>query len=318
MNVVRLRRGLLPAVILIAVLVYAATGFYFVRPDQRGVVRWLGAVPAGSRAVSPGLHYALPWPFCRVDRPQTEKVRRVYVGMQPQDRTAIARGNLRAMSESPRSDMLTGDVNILKVTMIVQYQVTTPLDYLFGTGDPDALVGRVVESTLIEELAGVPVDQALTAFKAGLQNQTLARSQDVLDGYRCGVRLVSADLEAIEPPRAIVDAFQDVVSAQKDGERVTDQAVSESNSILSQARGQAVEIREAALGYRRTRVSGARGESARFTSLLTEYQRHPEILKRRLLLERMETLLPRLRTINIDEHPGDPPTDVKIVDPAPR
>jgi membrane protease subunit HflK len=299
---------------LLALGVYLACGLYIVQPGERGVVRWLGRVPQAYRRVQPGVHYALPWPICEVDKPRTTEVRRVYVGLLPAERAQIMAGDRGALLRSVASDMLTGDVNILKATMVAQYQVSEPADYLFAARDPDQLVHDTVQAVLIEELAGLPVDQLLTVAKAQLQQTVHRRTQDLLDRYGCGVQLVAANLESIEPPRAIIAAFQDVVSAKKDGEKAVDQAVSEANRILAGARGGAAEITERAEGYRQTRISRARGDAARFLSVLAEYRREPEIFRQRVLLQTLEKVLPNVRTYVLDQKPGDPQTNLKIVD----
>ncbi len=298
----------------IALLAYAASGFYFVESNERGVVRWFGRVYESGRKVQPGLHYAAPWPICQVDTPKTTEVRRVYVSLLPAQREAIARGEIESIEASPASDVLSGDVNILKVTMVVQYQVIEPAAYLFNTKDPDQLVRDAVQAILIEELAGIPVDEALTSAKARLQLITQRRAQETLDRYGCGVQLVAANLESIQPPRAIIAAFQDVVSAKKDGEKSVDSAVAEASRVVSRARGEAARIHEEALAYASTRLSRARGETARFLSILAEYRRQPEVYERRLMLQTFESILPDMRIYILDHQEGDPPTRVRIVD----
>ena len=302
---------LLPLLLLLAV-VYFASGFFVVQPHQRGVVRWFGHVPIGCRNLAPGLHYALPRPFCRVHRPKTTKVRRVYIGVPPERDEAVLFGD--AIAATLATDMLTGDVNILKARLVVQYQLHDPAQYLFGTEEPDRLVKNVTGAVLIETLAGLPVDQALTAAKARLQLQTLARSQQLLDRYGCGVQLVAVNLEAIEPPKMVISAFQDVVSAKKDGERAADRASTEANRVVSRARGRAAEVLASAAGYGQIRVSRARGEASRFLSLLAEHRKNPEVFRKRTLLQTLEKVLPNVRSYVLDEKPGDPPTHIKIVD----
>jgi membrane protease subunit HflK len=313
----RIRKVWLTGAGVILVIAYLASGVYFVQPSERGVVRWLGWAPEAYRKVAPGLHYALPWPLCRVEKPKTTEVRRVYVGMMPGQREAIARGDTDAMRVSPESDMFTGDVNILKVTMVVQYQVFDPAQYLFGADNPGKLIRDTVQGVLVETLAGFPVDEALTVAKAKLQADTLSRSQQLLDHYGCGVRLVAVNLESIEPPWVILDAFQDVVSAKKDGEKAVDRAVAESNRILPRARGEAAKIGEEAQAYRQSRTSRARGQAARFLQVLAEYRKEPEVFKQRLLLQTLEAVLPKVRTYVLDHKVGDPPTHVRIVEPRP-
>ncbi len=298
----------------VALAVYVGSGFYFVQPNERGVVRWFGRVPPAFRSVPAGLHYAVPWPIARVDRPRTTEIRRVFVGLQPETRSAIARGDAQAQAASPASDVLTGDVNILKVTMAVQYQVAEPTAFLFAAKQPDQLVAITVQAALFELLSDMSVDDALTSGKAALQNGTLARAQQRLDTYGCGVRLLATNLETIDPPQAIAAAFNDVVSAKKDGERAIDRATAEANRILPRARGEAVQATEQAAAYQQTRISRARGETARFLSVLAEYRKAPEITRQRMRLQTFERVAARIRLYILDNQPGAPPARLRIID----
>jgi len=322
MNKTPRRRAGIVLGLVVVLVAYALSGFYFVQPDQRGVVRWFGRVPAGQQrppfGVAPGLHYAAPWPFCKVDVPRTTEVRSTFVGMPPALREAIAAGDTEAMRVSPATDVFSGDVNILKVTMAVHYKVGNSVAYLFGTEDPDALVRATVLGVLIEELASLPVDQALTAAKAKLEIDTQARAQELLDSYGCGLQLVATNLETIEPPRAIAAAFKDVVSAKKDGERVIDRAVAEKNRILPTARGDASRLEEEAEAYYQTRVAAARADADVFVNLLREYQLAPGVTRDRLRLQTFEKTLARVRKIIVDNKPGEPPTRIRIIDKDPE
>jgi len=134
-----------------AAAVYALSGFYFVDPDEQAVVRWFGRIPEG-QMIGPGLRYAPPWPICRVDTPKTTEMRRAYVGLLPEQREAIARGALGAVQDSTATDILTGDSNILKVTLVVQYRLSDPAAYLTNTAAPDRLVRSAVQAALVEGL----------------------------------------------------------------------------------------------------------------------------------------------------------------------
>lgn len=309
----------LPTALLAA---YLLSGFYFVQPDERGVVRWFGVTPESQLqppyGVGPGLHYALPWPMCRVECPKTTEIRQVTVGVTPELRAAIERGEIWALRASPAGDVFTGDVNILKVTLIVHYQVSNPVAYLFGTTNPDELVRLTVQGVLIKELAKLPVDDALTAAKARIENQTRDQAQTRLDAYGCGIRLVATNLESLEPPRAIESAFKDVVSAKKDGEREIDRAVAEANRIVPRARGDAAKLLEESQAYSQERIQRARGEASSFLSVLGEYRQAPRVTADRLRLQTFERILAKARKIILDDKPGEPPTRVRIIDKAPR
>lgn len=295
------------------VATYFASGIYVVKPDERAVVRVFGHAPETHRRIPPGINYALPWPFCKVDCPKTTEVRRVYVGLTPEHRAAIETEGLEAIEAGLSSDVLTGDVNILKVTVVVQYQVSDPARYLFGVADPDRLVKNTVQAVLIESLAGLPVDEALTSAKTAIQLDVLSKSQMRLNEYDSGVRLVATHLEAIDPPKAIIAVFQDVVGAKKDGERAVDRASAEETRILSRARGEAAKIHEEAMAYEQKRLSRARGEAGRFLSLLPEYRKNTAIYEKRRLLQTFETVLPNFHTYILDSDHGEN-TRVRIID----
>ncbi len=318
----RRRTRLVAAGALVALAAWALSGFYFVQPDQRGVVRWFGKVPAAQcrppYGVAPGLHYAPPWPICRVEIPKTTEVRRLMVGMTPKLREAIARGELWAMQASPASDMFTGDVNILKVTMAVQYQVIDPVAYLYACSDPDELVRVTVQGALIEELGGLSVDDALTSAKSQLETVVRTRAQTLLDKYGCGVHLVATNLDSIDPPRAIIAAFKEVVSAKKDGERAVDRAIAQANRILPRARGDAVKMVEQAKAYREQRLAEARAAADSFLKLLAEYRRAPRVTADRLRLQTFERVFAKVRKIIVDNKPGEPPTRLRLIEKSPR
>ncbi len=299
------------------VAAYFASGIYVVEPDERAVVRVLGHAPETHRRIPPGINYALPWPFCKVDCPKTTEVRRVYVGLTPEQRAAIETEGLEAIEAGLPSDLLTGDVNILKATVVAQYQVSDPARYLFGVADPDRLVKNTVQAVLIEALAGLPVDEALTTAKTAIQLEVLTKSQTRLNEYDSGVRLVATHLEAIDPPKAIIAVFQDVVGAKKDGERAIERAYAERNRILSRARGEAAQIHEEALGYEQSRLSRARGEAGRFLSVLPEYLKSPAVYEKRRLLQTFETVLPKFHTYILDSDHGQGTTRVRIIDTSP-
>ena len=305
-------RRVVGVLVVLALAGYAALGIYVVGPDERGVVRRFGKIVR--RNVTPGIGYAFPWPIDRVDTPTTTEVRRVTVGLDPKDAEAIAMGDLAAISRSRESDMLTGDENILKVTMVVQYKIGDAAQYLTGVDDPDELVRTTVLAILVDLLGSLSVDDALTIAKGAMQTQTSLLAQQRLDAYGCGVIIVASDLQAVDPPLAVLDAFKDVASAKKDQERLRDQAVAYRNSILPQARGRAEEIVQEAEGYRLSLVNRARGKADRFLAILEEYTKAPEITRERLLLQTMEEILPKMKTYILDSKPNEPVTRIRLVE----
>lgn len=277
-----------------ALAAYVASGFFFVQPDERAVIRRFGRITEAS--AEPGLHFAWPWPIGRYDKPRTRAVKRVTVGFDPQTRAAIAAGDLVAAAQSPETDVFTGDVNIVKATMVAQYQISAADVYLTRTTQPDQLVELAVQAVMVEELGGHSIESALTSAKAEIQNVTRERAQAMLDAYGCGIILVGVDLESIEPPYAIADAFRDVASAKKDWEKQVDQAESYANQIIPRARGRAFELRADADSYRSRRVEEARGDADAFRALQSEYVKAPLVTRTRLLLDTLGQVVERART----------------------
>jgi len=289
-RLVRALRWLAP----LAVAAYFASGFFFVQPDERAVIRRFGRIVEPQ--APPGLHYALPWPFCRVDKPRTRQIKRATIGIDPETRAAIAAGDLVAASQSAATDVFTGDVNIVKATLVAQYQISAPDQYVTRTAAPDRLVAIAVQAAMVEALGGYSIDDALTLGKAELQSAARIHAQSQLDRYATGITLVSVDVESIEPPGAIADAFRDVASAKKDKEKQIDQANSFANQIVPRAQGRAHEMRADAQAYASRRVQEARGDTDAFRALHTEYVKAPLVTRTRLLLDTLSRLVGQAQT----------------------
>jgi len=306
----RAARAVVAACAVLALAAYLASGFFFVQPDERAVIRRFGRIVEPQ--ADPGLHFAWPWPVGRVDKPRTRQVQRVTVGMDPETRAAIAAGDLIAATRSPGSDFFTGDTNIVKATMVAQYQISAVDQYLIQTAAPDALVALAVQSVMVEALGGYSIDDALTSAKAQIQNYTREHAQQMLDRYACGITLVAVDLESIEPPHAITGAFRDVASAKKDQEKQIDQAKSYANQIIPRAQGRAFELRADAESYRQRRIQEARGDADAFRALHAEYAKSPQVTRTRLLLDTLARIVEQADTYVLPPDAQGPPMKLTI------
>lgn len=293
---------------------YAATGLQFVQPDERGVARIFGRLTPGE--AGPGLHYVPPWPIGRMDRPKTTQVRSVTVGLEPEARRQIAAGDTGAISASPRSDVLTGDTNILKITLTIQYQVTDPARYLLGTTAPEEWVRRASQAAMVETLARLPVDDVLTTARVQLRDAVMARAQQRLSAYETGIDLVSASVQTIEPPAAVIASFKDVTSANFDRARLIERARNTADTLIRDAGGYSSERTNAARVYEQNKLSRARGEAGAFEQRLAEYGKAPDVTKSRLFLTAMGRILPRVRKLVIDDGGGSAPVNIRVVDPG--
>jgi membrane protease subunit HflK len=263
------------------------SGFYVVGADEQGVVRQFGAY---DRTTGPGLNYHLPFPIESALTPKVTIIRRAEVGLR-----SIGRGNefvpgqFREVPEE--SLMLTGDENIVDVQFIVQYLVSDPVKFLFQVRDQALTVKNAAEAAMREVIGYNKIDAVLTTDKLVIQNETRDLMQEILDRYEVGIQILAVNLQDVHPPKEVIDAFKDVASAREDKARLINEAEAYSNDILPQARGEAAQILNKARAYKEQAILRAEGEAKRFSSVLTEYEKAPEVTRKRLYLETMEKVM---------------------------
>jgi membrane protease subunit HflK len=278
-----------------------------VASNERGIVLRFGRVV---ERAGPGLHWALPWPVHRVERPKATEVRRLEVGFRLLGKLVESERDAR------RSDMLTGDENILKLMMVVQYKLRDPVEFLYATEEPVWLIERAVESAMSSAVAWRRVDDVLTSAKSEVQIEAMAAAQKLLDRYGAGITLLGGNLQIVSPPAPVIAAFNDVTAAKKDSESLVENARLYANQIVPGARGEAEATIGRARGQAELRLREAQGEASRFGSLLAEYRREPEVTRSRLYLETMERVLSRAdlvvtragsRITILEDQPGTAP-----------
>jgi len=274
-----------------ALVPWLLTSVYLVSTQQQAVVTRFGAVV--EPRVLPGIHIALPWPIDRVTRLKVQQLQRLVVGGDAAD--AIV-----GRSQPLRSQFLTGDQNIINLRVVVQYSVGSPVDYLFRTGNVAQVVSSTVETALAARVAAQTVDAILTTGKAAIQADVRTASQRLLDEYRAGVLLSTINIESVTPPPEAADAFRDVASARADSARIVNEAQGYANDVIPRARGEAQQLLEAAQGYRQRKIDESQGDAARFTQVAEEYGKDSEVSAERLYLETMETILPKIKKLIVD------------------
>ena len=270
---------------------WVASGLYLVGPDQQAVETLAGRVVAPR--VMPGLHYALPWPIESVTKLKVRQLQRLVVGGDLPD-------SVLGRTQAARSQFLTGDRNLIHLRAVVQYSVGTPADYLFRSENPVQLVGATVEAELARRVAWRTVDAVLTTERIAIQNDVRAAAQKLLNLYRAGVVLSSVNIESAAAPPEAAEAFRDVASARADTSRIVSQAQGFANDLIPRARGQARQLLEEAAGYRQRKIDESTGDASRFNQVAAEYDRAAQVTRRRLYLEAMEEVLPRIRKLIVD------------------
>ena len=274
-----------------AVVVWLLTSVYIVNTQQQAVVTRFGAVV--EPRVLPGIHIALPWPIDRVAKLKVQQLQRLIVGGDASE-TVVGR------SQPLRSQFLTGDQNIISLRVVVQYSVSAPVDYLFRTDNVAQVVSVAVETALAQRITARSVDDILTSGKAAIQEDVRAAAQRLLDEYRAGVLLSTINIESVTPPPEAADAFRDVASARADSARIVSEAQGYANDLLPRARGEGQQLTEAAQAYRQRKIDEAQGDAARFTQVASEYAKASEVNGQRLYLETMETILPKIKKLILD------------------
>jgi membrane protease subunit HflK len=286
----------LVAAILLAL--YLLTGIYIIAPDERGVVLRFGKAVRDS---DPGPHYRLPWPVEQVVKVPVTRINKEELGF----RTVSSGPPARYRQVGAEALMLTGDNNIVSLDFIVQYRVKStpegPTDFLFNVQNPAGAVRDAGEAAMREVIGASKIDDALTEGKERIQVEAETLLQKILDGYGTGIEVVTVKLQDVDPPEAVSDAFKDVISAEQDKERMINEARGYQNDIVPKARGEAAQQVNEALAYRETKVRDAEGIAGRFNAVYEEYAKAPEVTARRLYLETMEEILPRIETIILDD-----------------
>jgi modulator of FtsH protease HflK len=273
-------------ILLAAIVIWGFSGFFRVDPDELGVVLRFGRYV---REVQPGLNYHLPYPIESVLTPKALRVNKIDIGMRVVE--DLRRGStIRDVPEE--SLMLTGDENIVDVDFSVLWRIKPNGvgDYLFNIQQPEGTVKAVAESAMREVIGRSNIQPILTGARQNIEQGVHDLMQQVLDNYGAGVQIMQVQLQKVDPPSQVIDAFRDVQAARADLERVQNEAQTYANRVVPEARGRAAQITQNAEAYREQAVAEAKGATARFLKIYDEYKKAPDVTRQRLYLETMERL----------------------------
>jgi len=269
---------------LIAVALWGLSGFFRVEPDEVGVVLRFGKFV---REVQPGLNYHLPYPIETALTPQALRVNKVNIGFRESD--DMRRGTtLRDVPEE--SLMLTGDENIVDVDFSVLWRVKANAvgDFLFSVQDPPGAVKAVAESAMRQVIGRSNIQAILTGARQTIETGVQELMQQTLDGYGAGVTVQQVQLQKVDPPTQVIDAFRDVQAARSDLERAQNEAQTYANKVVPEARARDRRIIQDAEAYRAQTVAEAKGQASRFTQVYDQYKKAPDVTRQRIYLETME------------------------------
>lgn len=301
-------RGLI-LLVLVVVLVWLATGFYRVQPDEQGVVLRFGAF---NRTSLPGLNYHMPWPVEAAVTPSVTRINRVEIGFRQngQSDSQGLRMTSRGMVETTggidtaipaESLMLTGDENIIDIDFAVFWRVRDAGDYLFNTRHPDETVKAIAESLMRQVIGRTPIQPALTEARARIETDVMVGMQKVLDQYHAGVEVTQVQLQKVDPPADVIESFRDVQRANTDADRARNEAEAYRNDIVPRARGDAARLTAEADGARQASIAEASGQAQRFLSVYAAYQAAKDVTLRRLYIETMQQIVTHTPTVVVDE-----------------
>ncbi|RUL86191.1 FtsH protease activity modulator HflK [Tautonia sociabilis] len=291
-----MRRRVLGSIV-VALSAFAVSGVRVIRQDEVGVVRRFGAVRP--ELWGPGLHWGLPWGMDRVDRLQPGKTRSLTIGDDGQTAAPLSR-----RPDPEADDVLTGDLNLVTAQVTLQYRVSDPTRFLFASTSIEDALSRATEAALTRAVASRRVDDVLTTGRAEVADAMAALIQSTADRQGLGVSIRAVRLGRVAPPVPVADAFADAARARSDRRQAVSEAEAYRDRTLADARGRSREIADAASAAHDRAVQLARGEADRFSSVLTEAARSPDASRRRLYLEAIAELLPRVdRTVVVD--PGE-------------
>ena len=285
--------GIFP-MIAIGLVLWLLTGTYIVGPDEVGVVQTFGK---HSRISQSGLNYHLPYPIETVQTPKVTEVKRVEIGFR-----TMGKNQFRTIEKE--SLMLTGDENIVDAELIVQYKIKDPVAYTFNFVKPEQTVREAAEATLRTIIGRHKIDEALTAGKFMIQEESKILLQSILDKYETGILVVAVQLQDVSPPKQVIAAFKDVASAKEDKNRMINQAEGYRNNVIPKARGEAQAMIREAEGFRVARIARAEGDVAKFNAMLVEYKKGKDVTRKRMYLETMEEILPNIEKYIVPDGDG--------------
>ncbi len=282
---------------LLAVVVWLASGLYTVRPDEVGLNLVFGRYVGTTQ---PGLNYNLPYPIGSVARPSVTTVNTTEVGYRSADTTGRRTGGRDVTEESL---MLTGDENIVDIDFAVQWQVNPAKaqDFVFNIQDPESSIKAVAESAMREVIGKRNIQAILTTERGQIEADVKQLMQDTLDMYGAGVVVRLVQLQKVDPPAQVIDAFRDVQAARQDQDRARNEAETYASKVVPEARGEAARIQQEAEAYRERVIAEANGQASRFNQVYEEYKKAPGVTRERIFLETMERVLGGSEKIIIDQ-----------------
>jgi len=281
------RKILIGGVVLFA-LIGVFSGIYQVPANSVAVIQRFGGY---LRTAPPGLHFKLPWGIDSATIVEVQRQQKLEFGTATRGATNFYQFT-DYEEQQQEKNMVTGDLNAVLVEWEVQYHVEDPVAYSFNFREPLATLRDLAEAVMREVVGDRTVDEVLTIGRQEMEQKALERLRTLVDGLNMGLRIDLIQLGNVNPPAMVKASFNEVNSAQQEKESAINQASGEYNRVVPKAKGEAVQKVSAAEGYATKRINEAQGDATRFNALLTEYQKAPDVTKKRMYLETLGEILP--------------------------
>lgn len=260
------------------------SSIYTIQPGEIGVIQRFGKF---SSYTNPGLNLKIPF-VDRLTKVNVEKVRRIEIGFRSE------RARVSVLQESL---MITKDENIVSAQAIIQWKIKDPGNYLFKVANPILTIKNSAEVALRSTVGVTLIDDALTTGRDAIQIKTKEFLQILLDSYSSGVQITDVKLQIVDPPDEVKDAFNEVVRAKEDKERLINEAKGFSEDVIPKARGEAEKMLKEAEGYKEKRISTAEGDTSRFNQIYSEYRKDKDVTKTRIYLEKLTDVLQKPKKV---------------------
>ena len=286
-------------IVLLAVITLWSSVFQ-VQPEEVGVITQFGAY---TRTVDPGLNLKIPF-IETVYKVSVERQQKLEFGFRT-EKSGITSEYSRSSSAKDEALMLTGDLNLADVEWVVQYRIDQPYNYLFKVRNPESTLRDISEAAMREIVGDRTVNEVLTVGRTEIGTQLEILIQQIAREYSLGVKIDQVVLQDVNPPEPVKAAFNAVNEAQQEKETLINRAKSEYNKVIPKARGEAEETIQKAEGFSTERVNNAKGEAARFNDLYKEYIKASEVTKRRIYLETMAEVMPKIGNVIITDDEGN-------------
>lgn len=277
----------------VVALIWLGTGFFIVQEGQQAVITQFGRYKS---TVDAGFNWRLPYPIQRHELVFVTQIRSVDVG-----RDAVLKAT--GLKESA---MLTQDENILDIKFAVQFRLSDARAYLFESKNPNEAVVQAAETAVREVIGRMRMDAALSEERDQIAPQVRTLMQSILDRYKVGVEIVGINLQqgGVRPPEQVQASFDDVLKAGQERERTKNEAQAYANDVVPRAVGTASRLKEEADAYKARVVAQAQGDAQRFSSVLTQYQKAPQVTRDRMYLDAMQQIYSNVTKVIVDSKQG--------------